>query len=314
MPFWLFACLSIVSLSLHAEELDHWLEKMQQATMHSNYEGILIIRQDDHMQTLRVRHGMDDRGMWETLDSLNGEARKITRANGRVITVFPERKLLTISRYSLSSPMHPQLPNDREKFRQYYRLKLAGQERIADKLARILDVTPVDQYRYGYRFWLAENSGLLLKCDLKEPDGNIIEQLMYSSLTQLDQPPPQSRFDDDKDFHVINMDEKRVDLPSSPVKIARLPAGFELMQASRQPAIHGKGDVYHLVYSDGMASVSIFMQQKAANKAALEGQSRMGAVNVMVRPLGEYQLTVMGEVPMATIEMMAQSASLKAND
>lgn len=314
MHFWLFACLSIVSLSLHAEDLEHWLEKMQQATMHSNYEGILIIRQGDQMQTLRVRHGMNDDGMWESLDSQNGEARKIIRANGRVLTLFPERKLLTISRYSLSSPMHPQVPRDRKKFRQYYRLQLAGQERIADQLARILDVNPVDQYRYGYRFWLAEDSGLLLKCDLKDTDGNIIEQLMYSSLKRLDQPPPQSHLEKRQDFQIINMDEKRVDIVSSPIRVEQLPAGFELVQASRQPAIHGNGDVYHLVYSDGMASVSIFMQKKKAGKDAMEGQSRMGAVNLMVRQLGGYQLTVMGEVPMETIKVMARSASLDSHD
>jgi len=307
---WLLFCLSLFSLGVQADELDQWLQKMKQAMMSSNYEGILIIRQDDQMQSLQIKHGMNQQGMWESLDSLNGEARRIVRANGRVTTVFPERKLLTISRYSLASPMHPQVPKDRKKFRQHYNVSLAGQDRVANKLARILDISPKDQYRYGFRFWLEESSGLLLKCDLKTADGKVIEQLMYSQLNLLDEPPPQDNINNSDGYKVINMDEHRVELSDSPLNITQLPAGFEMVQASRQPAVHGMGDVHHLVFSDGMASVSVFMQKPNPNKKAYEGASKMGAVNIMVRPLDGYQLTVLGEVPLDTIKMMAQSAIL----
>jgi len=313
-PVWLLFCLSLFSLGVHADELDKWLQKMKQAMMSSNYEGILIIRHDDQMQSLQIKHGMNpQQGMWESIDSLNGEARQIMRANGLVTTVFPERKLLTVSRYSLASPMHPQVPDDQKKFRQHYNVTLVGQDRVANKLARILDVSPKDQYRYGFRFWLEENSGLLLKCDLKSADGKIIEQLMYSQLTLLEQPPQQESFENKDGFKVINMDEHRVTLADSPLSITQLPAGFEMVQASRQPAMHGEGDVHHLVFSDGMASVSVFMQKQNPHKKTYEGLSKMGAVNVMIRPLGDYQLTVLGEVPLDTIKMMAQSATLTSH-
>ncbi len=306
----LFVCLAALSGAAQADELDAWLQKMKQAMMSSNYEGVLIIRQDDQMQSLRVKHGMDQQGMWESLDSLNGESRRIMRTGGRVTTIFPDRNLLTISRYSLASPMHPQVPNDHKKFRQYYDVVLLGQDRVAEKNARILDIIPKDQYRYGFRFWLEENSGLLLRCDLKSADGDIVEQLMYSQLTLLDSPPKKDDFSHQAQYKVVNMDARRADVKDSPLTIRQLPQGFEQIQASRQPALHAEGDVYHLVYSDGMASVSVFMQKNSRGKQAFKGLSKMGAVNVMVQPLGDYQVTVLGEVPVATVKMMALSAQL----
>ena len=303
--------LSTVSVGSYAEALDGWLDKMQQASMIKNYEGTLIIRQKNQLQAMRVQHGVDENGMWETLESLSGEARKVIRKDGKVTTVFPDRGLLTIRRDVGSSALHPRLPENREVLKKHYQLKLAGQERVAEKTAQILSVIPRDNYRYGFKFWLDEESGLLLKCDLLDENGEVIEQLMFSELNILnDAPKLRSSMAQSDKYQVVDMDRGRQQQSASDWQADSLPKGFSLIRSSTKPSAHGEGLMYHMVYSDGMASVSVFVEQRVPVEMALQGVSQMGALNAFGKPKNGHHVTVIGEVPEATVKLIGQSVSL----
>ncbi|MCW9012217.1 MAG: MucB/RseB C-terminal domain-containing protein [Gammaproteobacteria bacterium] len=299
---------STMSFGIHADELDIWLDKMMHAMKMNNYEGTLVLRQADTLQTLYVQHGMDERGMWESLESLNGEARQVIRQNGRVTTIFPGRELVIVSESSAVSSLHPSLPKNREVLKKLYRMKLGGEDRVARKQAQILELIPKDQYRYGFKYWLEKDTGLLLKCDLLDEQGKIVEQLMFSDLRLLDKSPGvQSLPEQMKQYRVVDMDAGNQQQTSSIWKVQKLPTGFMLTRSTTKPARHNKGIVHHLVYSDGIASVSVFVEKHQSDEQSLVGESSMGAVNVYSLHQNSDHITAIGEVPLDTVRMIAQS-------
>ena len=302
--------LLLLSLNVHADAVDDLLDKMMQATRLNNYEGTLIIRQQDKLQAMYVKHGTNEKGMWDSLDSLSGESRQVIRKNDTVTTIFPARKLITVSHSQSSFPLHPQLPENRNELKKLYQLQLTGVDRVARKEAQILTVMPKDKYRYGYKYWLDSQTGLLLKCDLLDEQGAIIEQIMFSDLNIMPQSPQSHVLQDQaKDYRVIDLDQhsETENRPVMQWKAERLPDGFMLTSAIEKSSAHSQGKVQHMTYSDGMSSVSVFVEQFRPETMALKGESRMGAVNAFGLAIDDFHVTAIGEVPVATVRMIAES-------
>ena len=300
--------LSLISLTVGASSVDDWLDKMSVAMKQQNYQGTLIIRQDDNLQSIKVKQGVGAGKSWQTLESQSGESQIIFRNNGSVTSIFPAKKLITISTDKDSKankgPLHPGLPENREKLKKYYDLKLGAEGRVANKTTQIMQMIPRDKHRYGYTFWLDKRSGLLLKCDLINIKGRVLEQQMYSEIELLPS-APLNQIDESKlvDFKKITLSNK-ADIISKNWAVEKMPAGFVLMRSvktnKQQPA-------YHLVFSDGMASVSVFIEPTNKNRETLNGQSSMGPVNAYSSYSNGAYITAIGEVPVSTVRMIAQS-------
>ncbi|RDH84730.1 MAG: hypothetical protein DIZ80_04485 [endosymbiont of Galathealinum brachiosum] len=305
--FSLFLFFSL-SLAANASPVDHWLDKMDQATKSQNYQGTLVIRQDDKLQAIKVKQGVTAGENWQTLESQTGEDQIIFRKNGSVTTIFPGKKLITVSSAKTGAedkgPLHPALPENRDKLKQLYLLELGNEERVANKITQIMHMIPRDKHRYGYTFWLDKQSGLLLKCDLLNNKGRVLEQLMYSDIELLTSAPA-NRLDDSKlaEFKKVML-SKSTDVKSKSWYAEKMPAGFVLTRSiktnQQQPA-------YHMVFSDGMASVSVFIETAKEKQKTLVGQSRMGPVNAYSSFVNDTFVTAIGEVPASTVRMIATS-------
>lgn len=287
------------------DSVDAWLDKMSQASRLQNYRGTLIIRQQDKLQAIRVHQGITAEGSWQTLQSLTGEPQNIYRHNDMVTSIFPAKKLVTIAGDSDQAPLHPMLPKNRRILKKYYSLSLGGQDRIADKPAQIIRVKPLDQLRYGYTFWLDRDSGILLKCDLLNEQGKVLEQLMYSDVELLDQQPGQPLdLSVLKDYRTVNLREQGAHA-SGGWKAKQLPAGF-VLKRSVTVQHDDQRHSHHMVYSDGVASVSVFIEHTGMQDPVL-GASSMGPVNAFSSLINDTHVTAIGEVPLSTVRMIAQS-------
>ena len=317
----LLASLLLVAFTAHADEVDSVLTRMQQALDTQNFQGTLVIRQYDQMHAMHVVHGHGDKGQgsWDTLESLNGEHRRVIRRDAQVITLFPGKNAATITHDLKSLPLHPNLPQNLTLLKQLYHVQLAGEDRVAGWPAQILEMLPKDQYRYGFRLWLARDNGLLLRCDLLGEQGKVVEQVMYSQLSTMKQIPPPG-VPDLKSWRVVDLDEHQQPLSEADNEqwsVTQLPAGFRLVQSGSMPALGAAENdasesgavprVQHLIFSDGMTSVSVFVEQRVPDNKLLIGVSRMGAVNAFGQSLNGHHVTVMGEVPMVTVRQIAQS-------
>lgn len=287
------------------------LKKMATASETLNYQGVFVMRKSDTLTTMRVEHGADSRGVWESLESLNGEMRKVVRINEEVISIYPDRKLLTISHNKHKASLHPTLPENLEKLEAYYKISRLEDERIADHAVAVLDVKSNDNYRYGYRYWLDADTGMLLKCDLMNENGVVVEQMMFTMLEYLPQAPLLAfNAVDSKDYKargykVRQLDSGRIAVDKASWHVTKLPEGFMLTQSSERKS--RGAEMQHLVYSDGLASVSVFIERDKKSHHRLDGVSNMGALNTYGVRSGEYFITVMGEVPASVVMQIAQS-------
>jgi sigma-E factor negative regulatory protein RseB len=313
----LFQILAASALTLGAtaalaanENLAALLKKMAQADDALNYQGIFIMRKADNLQALRVEHGADERGVWESMQSLNGESRKIVRHNDEVMSFYPARKLLTISHNMSKKSLHPRLPDNIDnidKMASYYSIARLDDDRIADRDTYVLQLTPTDKFRYGYRYWLDDETGVLLKCDLLNESGVVVEQMMFTQLEYLPKVPAAAFSSADTSGYTMKqLDTQRTAIEHSGWQVEQLPAGFMLTQATARKSKDAES--MHLVYSDGLASVSVFIEAGANGDHHLDGAQSMGALNAFGTRVGANSITVMGEVPATTVMQIAQSA------
>ena len=319
---WFTSLLCCVSLA-HADEVDGWLSRMQQALDTQNFQGTLVIRQQDQLHAMRVVHGRGEggKGSWDTLESMNGEHRRVIRRDAQVITLFPDKNIATrvFDNQHKSFPLPSRLLQNLAQLKQIYHLQLAGRDRVAGWPTQILEMVPKDQYRYGFRLWLSRDNGLLLRSDLIGEQGQVVEQVMYTQLTIMKQVPPPG-VPDLNTWQVSELDagqSQGAETAAVLWTVQQLPSGFKLVQASSLPATglnpadtdgnEQQARVQHLIFSDGMTSVSVFVEQRAPESNVLRGVSRMGAVNAFGQSIKGFHVTVMGEVPLVTVRQIAQS-------
>ncbi len=302
--------LSLLAFPLFADEVRQWLDRMSVAMQTHNYEGVFVYQHGSELELMRIVHGHDGEHERERLFSLNGEAREVIRDNHSVICIWPNSQSMTVSQSHSRSPFLSTVPDSVGHLDRFYDLSIKMGERVVGRDARLLSIRPKDSFRYGYRLWLDKKSDLLLRSDLLDAEGKIIEVVMFTELTLL-KSVPKERFasiSGDKGFTLQHHKESKASLNfSSPWLVAEVPEGFVVISQMKKTVHSNKAPVFHTVYSDGLASVSVFIEKVMAEKEHFQGVSKMGAVTVYGRVIGNHQITVVGEVPLQTVKLIAQS-------
>lgn len=304
----------LLALPVSASAADNaraWLDKMEEAVEHLNYDGTFIYQHDDQLEAVRILHQSDLKGERERLISLNGAAREVIQSGGEMTCYMPDQKSVMVSRSQPRKPYPLDLPDDTAKLTKYYRIALGPSERMAGHDTRIVTITPRDAYRYGYRLWLEAVNGMPLKSDLIDEQGAAVEQMMFTSIQFLPKIPEdllQTTLNSAGFIWHRDADEAgETPLEKTDWQVTRLPDGFMLTHHSRHPMPDSKDIAEHLVYGDGLASLSVFIEQAGDDKKMLNGVSRMGAANAYGTVVDGYHVTVVGEVPAATVRMVGES-------
>ncbi|VAW64441.1 hypothetical protein MNBD_GAMMA11-1216 [hydrothermal vent metagenome] len=287
--------------------VDNWLDMMMRSMSQQNFQGTLIVRQANKIQVIKVKQGVTTDGSWQIMETLTGENQKVIRKDDKVTTIFPAKRLVTISDSVHKRPLHAILPENYRKLKQYYKMELSGQDRVANKVTQIVQMIPLDKYRYGYTFWLDRQSGMLLKCDLMDEKHQVLEQLMYSNIKLLPSAPEKGI--DQRllaTYQQVNLQDKS-ETATKLWRADRLPAGFTLSRSVHIPSQHNHSKTYHMVFSDGMALVSVFVEARGNMKKPVLGLSSMGKVNAYSAYVNDTYITAIGEVPASTVRMIARS-------
>lgn len=293
------------SVAAADHDISGLLRKMAEADDRLNYQGTFILRKSDELMSMRVEHGVDERGIWESIEALNGESRRVVRNNDVVMSIYPERKLVTVSQAHNKSTLHPSLPENLDKLSQYYSIKQLDNDRIANRNTAVIDVQPNDNFRYGYRYWIDDLTGVLLRCDLLNESGTVIEQMMFTSMKYTEELPKNAFTEIGNEGYTLRKLDRQRSTAEIDWSVHNLPTGFMLMQSTRRE--HENSVSMHLVYSDGLASVSVFIEPDSKGYHHLEGASTMGALNAFGTRVDDFYVTVMGEVPASTVTQIAQS-------
>jgi sigma-E factor negative regulatory protein RseB len=290
------------------------LVKMQSALQHLNYHGTLVYSQNGQIQSMRVVHKADADGEIERLISLNGSAREVVRKNDVVTCYMPDSKSVLVGERQFKGNVLAQLAeNDFEQLQGFYHFQLEATDRVAGLPAQAILIKPKDSYRYGYRLWLDRDNGLLLKSDMLDEEGKVLEQAMFADVAIVDAIPlamlePAAATEGYRKFEHDAPDES-AGIVDSPWHITALPEGFTVKARFRHHMPASDSLAEHWVISDGLASISVYIENLAKDQTAFEGASSAGAFNAYGAVADHHQVTVVGEVPAMAVEKVANSVS-----
>ena len=307
----------LVGTAVHAQSVTDWLRKMNRAADDLNYRGTFVYVHDNQIETMRVARRTRNGVTQERLFALNGAAREILRDQQRVWCFLPDKKMGVHQYRQASDKTFPRiLPRDIGELVENYSLELGAHERVADRDTQVVKIVPQDEYRYGYNLYVDNSTGLLLRAELLDAQGTPIEQYMFVEIdiggviddSQLEPRTPRA----DLVWVGDQTDEQPVASSDLRWVVTDVPNGFMLSRHIRRLSPMRNQPVEHLVYSDGLAVVSIFVEKKMSDsQSEIHGLSRMGAVHAFGTMVNEYQITVVGEVPGATVDRMGMSVAMK---
>lgn len=313
------ACLCallIISTPLFAVESDpaavNLLKAMHSAGRQLNYQGTFVYVNSGKMESMRIYHRVDSKGDHDRMVHLNGSTREVIRDGDKITCILSDKKSVHVSKLD-GGAQHilSALPSNFNEFAQYYAFTLAGQDRVAGRVTKVVHVDPRDKFRYGYRFWLDAANGLLLKSQVLAEDGTPIEQLMFTSIEVVREISPALLKSELKgERYTVTEDKNENAGPPGEVfnwRVAHLPLGFQSTAHDIRYVIAGGVPTHHMVLSDGLASVSVYIEKLDAGKKRFVGSSYVGAVNIHGVVVDDHQVTVVGEVPATTVKMVADS-------
>jgi sigma-E factor negative regulatory protein RseB len=308
----LIAAFGIVSSSQASEEdAFSLLQRMTRAGHTLNYFGTFVYQHNNMVNTMRVVHRMDEDGVRERLVSLDGVPREIIRDKNFVTCILPDSKAVMIDKSRPRRTFTSAFPKDIDDLSDYYHFFLKGRERVANHNTSIIHIKPKDQFRYGHRLWVDNDSALLLKSVKLDGDNNTIEQIVFTDIKINADIPDEMLAPgiEGKEFSWMSDSDLYIRKAAQQVnwQADKLPPGFKLEHYSSHVMDDSDEPVHHLVFSDGLAWVSVYIEHLVRGKEILIGDSHMGAVSAYGRVVGDYHVTVVGEVPSDTTHMIGDS-------
>jgi sigma-E factor negative regulatory protein RseB len=345
MPFQLFrhglrACGLILGLSLgmaHAGALTvsqgaaqptpsespspaQWLRLIGQAARQSSYEGTVMMSSAGRSSSVQVSHRVSGEELFEKIEPLDGPERQIYRHNDDIQILWPHKKTVLVQqRGALLGMPRPWAQLD-ERVADFYQIDLAGQQRWAGHASTVLLLRARDQFRYGQRVWAEQRSGLVLRAETLAPSGQVLE---WTAFTQVNVGPTVARgwtmpyAKSLGGWRVVRSDLKKTTLPQEGWQLNDLPPGFRLLTcvrrgasgmppslAASEPAAQAS-EVVQAVFGDGVTHVSVFIEPFDARRHGREMMLAQGATQTLKRRVGDWWLTVVGDVPAATVVRFA---------
>jgi sigma-E factor negative regulatory protein RseB len=295
-----------------AQDAGQWLDRAALAARSMNYTGNIVFQHNGHVETSRLVHLVDGGKEFEKLVSLDGPAREVIRSSGEVRCYFPDAKVIRIEPRTFRN-VFPSLSTEQQhNLAQYYDFRVLEGERVAGRAAQIVVFEPKDGLRYGHRFWSDTATGLLLKARLINDRGEVVEQFAFTDVAinvQLDRDMVKPSWaTTPPDWQVKQGFAGEVVPRDTGWSVGKIPGGFQkIMEGYR--TLRGKRDpVAHLVFSDGLVAVSVFVELLPATPIAT-GLSQQGGLNVYSMKTDDFLVTVLGEAPPATVRQIAQSVA-----
>lgn len=314
--------------------VNDWLLRMHDASKQRAYIGTFVVSVGADMSSAKIWHVCDGELQMERVETLTGVPRSIFRRNNDVITFFPEQKVArTEQRESLG--LFPNfLKSNNTAIADYYALKVLDVDRVAGFETDVVQLAAKDRFRYSYRIWTERKSGLVVKLQTLDATGRVLEQAAFSELS-IDAPVKMDRLAQmmgntagHKIEHIGLI--KTTALAQGWVLTQGVP-GFASMacykrsvQSAAAPATvpagssaganaveADAGNTMQWIFSDGLATVSLFVEVYDRKRHTQEGSMSLGATHTLTKRMNESWLTAVGEVPLATLKIFAQQLERK---
>jgi sigma-E factor negative regulatory protein RseB len=286
-----------------------WIDRIGEASRQLKYVGTFSYQTKWRTETSRIVHRYTEGVESERLEVLDGSPREIIRRGKELRCVLPAQRAVIIGQAGNRASFPGRLPQNHSELTGNYRIRLDGAERIAGHEVQKVILEPRDELRFGHVLWAEMQSGLLLKAQVLDAKGEVIEQFAFSDVRiggEVADELLQPRVKVDADWRMIDVGgDDGVQFESQWALREPLP-GFALTMMLR----HRSGGALQMVFSDGLAAISIFIEPAEAGVVARGAYPGGGAVNVFERVAGGHRITVLGEVPVPLVQRAAEAVEV----
>lgn len=304
---------------LRAETLsaEQWLLRMSEAANALSYQGTLVYSRGDELVNFRLTHVRDGEHEWEHLVQLDGRANEVVRGGGDLIYKSPGASSTRMQLPPVAALRPDTTAAALARSRENYRFVLTAGERVAGRDAVQVAVMPLAGDRYGHVFYLDRSSSLLLKSRLLDSNGAVLETLGFSTLA-IGKDVGRQEYQSARRAAVAHGETVPGPAALAPAVVRPLPARWQLQlpagyvagpEGLRVRQVNGTR-VEVITYGDGLSSFSVF-SEKLSGKAPRTGQSQRGSTAMVSRVLAadgqSWLLTVVGELPLASVQRIADS-------
>lgn len=258
-----------------SQALELELRRLAQA-QHLQYRALLILSTANQLSTVRVSpdQARADGALPKTLIS-SPQTLQLDTAN------LPSFALQRRGWHTAPSPT-----TNLAQLQRAYQIQMLALDQIDGRTALPLRFNPVDRWRYGTTLWVDRSTGLVVKTEVRSTDGQTLAQTMLAELEVIDSAQAPA----------ADANAPAASVPPMHWRIQGLPEGFAVLASA--PGSEGE----QLVVSDGVASVSVFVEPLGAGQVPQRGQQQRGLLSSQAEVRGDYQLIAIGAVPPHTIE------------
>lgn len=293
-----------------------WLLRLNEASRNRAYTGTFVLSAGNVMSSARIWHVCDGSQQLERVDTLSGPPRTTVRHNDEVVTFDPEQRLTVVERRDALGSFPALLQTPVHALADFYTLRPShALERVAGFEAEVAELQPRDALRFGYRVWSEKKTGLVLKLQTLDAQQRVLEQAAFSELNldaplKVDQLLRQMK--NRPGYTVQQVVSSRSTPEAHGWRLKNPVPGFASVafHVRAEPTLlpaRGKAIVpVQWVFSDGLASVSLFVEPLDMAKLGQELQTASGATHSLSRKMDGYWLTVVGEVPLPALRQFTQ--------
>lgn len=287
-----------------------WLTRIQHAAANRSYQGTLMFSAGGVVSSSRVLHICDGRQRYERIEALDGRARLQYRHNDQLLTLWPASKMARLEQRDPVAEF-PALPAAApQRAVNNYDMQPAGKDRVAGHEVDVLVLKPRDKHRFAQRLWSDRETGLLLRNDVLGPAGEVLESSAFTDVVIGGKPAaesvlgPMRRLDG---YRVLRPQAERTQIDAEGWALQRSVPGFALVSCTRRPLDAASDSdapvqVLQSVFSDGLAQVSVFIEPYDMQRHKTPMGTSLGATHTLANRHGDWWFTVVGEVPMATVQ------------
>lgn len=287
-----------------------WLGRIASAGQRLNYVGTFVYQSGGQVETSRIAHRVENGVEFERLEVLDGSPREVIRRGNEVHCVLPDRRTVIIDEAAGRRAFPARLPGTPGSLAEHYRIVKGEVSRVAGYEAQSLVLEPRDDLRYGHVLWAEMQSGLLLKSRTADQHGALIEQFSFSDLQiggEVDEALLASRFEPGDGWQVVNARGSGVSEDEAGWALAEPLPGYALSSVMRRPLGRERGEALHMVFSDGLAAISVFIEPIGDAAGVGLGPFSNGAISIYKRTVDGHLVTTLGEVPEVAVRRLGDS-------
>lgn len=317
--FLLFALSGLFLSPVYAAPEDAWtvLQKASEAAHELSYKGVFVYQSGNAAKSVQLTHMNYGQGEYARMMVLDGSPREVLAQGSDASIYNPKNEKVIIEKKRGQNMFPALLPVSLDGIKHCYQAQLGPYERVGGREAQVVTLSPKDHMRYGFRFWADKEYGLLLKVSMLNDQGLPLEQIGFSQLAWMEGQNMdwfRPKLDPSKSY-VMGADgvpPAKVDASDMDFGVTELPQGYRKIDQVKQMVPGKQLPVTQVIFSDGLSSISLFIEPLVKGVRPRVGHTIVGATNIYALVSEGHQVMVVGEVPEATVTQFANAVSFKS--